>query len=70
MLKEIFGVSRTIDEAEFTQKLEGYKFLESLEMIRNMIFERAKIERKHINEEEEKRHIERKNQQIAYQKKI
>ena len=52
LLSEIFGNEQTVDEKEFTSKFANYKFLESLESIRNVIFDRANVERKHINEEE------------------
>ena len=52
LLSEIFGVEQTLDEASFKSKLSGYKFLDSLESIRNVIFDRANVERKYINEDE------------------
>ena len=38
LLQEIFADKETVDETYFNQKISSYKFLQSLEQIRNSVF--------------------------------
>ena len=49
----MFSNEEYIDVKDFIIKFDGYKFLHSFEMTRNLVFERAKVKRRYINEIEE-----------------